>query len=500
MPNETLEELRSKRLQKATSLSERGIEVYPSESRRTHRLTVLRSDFETHENKIVTVAGRVFSLRKQGAITFITIGDESGEMQLFIKKSDLDISFQYNDISLLDRGDIIECSGRLGKTKREEISVFAQNIRLLAKSIRPLPDKYSGLKDRELITRRRYLEAINEEQVRDRFRKIANMISAIRKFLESRGFIEIPTPIIQPQYGGGTAKPFMTRVSALDEAMYLSISHELYLKRLIIAGYERVYTIGRYFRNEGIDHSHHPEFMMVETMAAYQDYRFSMSLIEELFKYVALNVFGKYEFQVGGKIIDFSKDWTRISMKAAVSNVIGIDFSAVDDLSQANSILSQAGIEYSAPSIGHALVSLFERLVEPTLVEPTLVFGHPVECSPLAKPMADDPRYAERFEIFIGGIECGDNWSEQNDPQKLLCTWKAMHSQSAIDDGECHSLDYDFIEALEHGMPPTTGIGPGIERMAMIFLEQERIDDVIFFPIRRPRLSAANAKFYEVKG
>ncbi len=487
MANKALDELRATRALKAEALSAQGFQVYPSTSQRSHLLGVLRADFERYEDHSVTVAGRLLSLRKQGAVTFMTIADDSGQMQLFVSRKALESGLSYPDLGLLDRGDFIESSGLLRKTKRAEISIFSTELRILAKSIRPLPDKHAGLKDRSQITRKRYLEVIQDAAARERFRKIAHIVSAIRGFLDARGFIEIPTPILQPQYGGGTAKPFVTHVQALDQSMYLSISHELYLKRLIIAGYERVYTIGRYFRNEGIDYSHHPEFMMVETMAAYQNYEFSMSLIEAMFKHIAATVFGKYTFQVGAHTVDFSTPWRRLSMVTAVSSAIGADFSQTNDLASANALLKEAHIA-AAPSIGHALVALFEHLVEPTLIQPTLVFGHPVEISPLAKPLADDPRYAERFEIFIGGIECGDNWSEQNDPQKLLHTLKAMHSETLLAQGECHSLDYAFIEALEYGMPPTTGIGPGVERMAMIFLEQERIDDVIFFPIRRPHL------------
>ena len=486
MTSKTFDELRATRAEKIEDLSEKGIPAYPSSSTRSHRLGILRSEFEHYQGEFVTVAGRLLSLRKQGAVTFMTIGDESGQMQLFVSKKALVKGLSYCDLALLDRGDFIESSGLLKKTQRDEISVFTNRLSILAKSIRPLPDKHAGLKDRSQITRKRYLEAIQDAATRERFRKIAHLVSATRGFLEEQGFIEIMTPILQPQYGGGTAKPFVTQVQALNQSMYLSISHELYLKRLIIAGYERVYTIGRYFRNEGIDYSHHPEFMMVETMAAYQNYEFSMALVESMFKHIAKTVFNKYTFQVGHHTVDFSAAWQRLSMVAAVSQVIGLNFSQINDLTTANALLKKTHIA-AAPTIGHALVALFENLVEPTLIQPTLVFGHPVEISPLAKPMADDPRYAERFEIFIGGIECGDNWSEQNDPQKLLRTLKGLHSEALLAQGECHSLDYSFIEALEYGMPPTTGIGPGIERMAMIFLEQQRIDDVIFFPMRRSR-------------
>jgi len=327
----------------------------------------------------------------------------------------------------------------------------------------------------------------------DRYATAARMVAAIRSFLNERGFLEFQTPIIQPQYGGGTAKPFKTHVNALGCEMYLAISHELYLKRLIVAGYDKVFTIGRYFRNEGIDRSHHPEFSMVETMTAYENYEYNMNLIEDMFRHVAVTVFGKTEFPVRGHTIDFGKPWRRMSMADAVKEKTGIDFRDCKNPEEANARLAGAGINEPQPSVGEALVKAFEVAVEKDLIQPTLIYGHPIEISPLAKPMAEDPRFVERFEIFIAGMECGDNWSEQNDPVQLLETWRKAYRPEERDAGKFHALDFDFIEALEYGMPPTTGIGPGIERMVMIFTGQENIDDVIFFPMMRPAISRADS-------
>ena len=296
---------------------------------------------------------------------------------------------------------------------------------------------------------------------------------------------------------GGTAKPFKTHVNALGCDMYLAISHELYLKRLIVAGFDKVYTIGRYFRNEGIDRSHHPEFSMVETMTAYENYEYNMNLIEEMFRHIATTAFGRTQFTVRGHTIDFSLPWRRVSMADAVKEKTGVDFREIKTVCEANARLAALGINEPQPSVGEALVKAFEG-VEPDLIQPTLVYGHPIEISPLAKPLAEDPRYVERFEIFIAGMECGDNWSEQNDPARLLETWQKSYRAEDRDSGKFHTLDFDFIEALEYGMPPTTGIGPGIERMAMIFTEQEIIDDVIFFPMMRPSVSPVNASIYGV--
>ena len=270
--------------------------------------------------------------------------------------------------------------------------------------------------------------------------------------------MEFQTPVIQPQYGGGTAKPFKTHVNALGCEMYLAISHELYLKRLIVAGFDKVYTIGRYFRNEGIDRSHHPEFSMVETMAAYENYEYNMNLVEEMFRHVAASAFGRTEFQVRGHTIDFSRPWRRVSMAEAVKEKTGRGFPRLPPAPKRPTPNSPAlGIHEPQPSAGEALVKAFELTVEPSLIQPTLVFGHPVEISPLAKPMAEDPRFAERFEIFIAGMECGDNWSEQNDPAHLLETFRQAYRAEERDTGKFHTLDFDFIEALEYGMPPDHG-------------------------------------------
>ena len=504
MATNTLTEIRKVRLGKADALRNLGLNPYPSRSRRTHYTQAILDDFAGHDGKTVTVAGRLMSWRKQGALAFGHVQDQTGRIQLFLRRQLVQPTaategiLGYAELNLLDLGDVVEATGKVMKTERGEISVLVEQIRLLTKSVRPLPDQWSGLKDRELVLRKRYLDLILDRQPHTRFAAISRMAAAIRVFLNERGFMEFNTPIIQPQYGGGTAKPFKTHVNALGCDMYLAISHELYLKRLIVAGFDKVYTIGRYFRNEGIDRSHHPEFSMVETMTAYENYEYNMNLIEDMFRHVATSVFGRTEFKVKGHTIDFSKPWRRVAMADAVKEKTGVDFREIKTVEEANAKLAALGITEAQPSIGEALVKAFEG-VEPTLIQPTLVFGHPVEISPLAKPLASDPRYAERFEIFIAGMECGDNWSEQNDPAHLLQTWQQAYRADERDSGKFHTLDFDFIEALEYGMPPTTGIGPGMERMAMIFTEQEIIDDVIFFPMMRPSVSPVNASIYGVE-
>lgn len=505
MATNPLIEIRSGRAAKAASLRSLGLNPYPSRSKRTHYARTIHDEFAAIDGKTVTVAGRLMSWRKQGALAFAHVQDQTGRLQLFLRRN-LVLPTEasagrigYAETGLLDIGDIIEATGKVMRTERGEISVLAEELRLLTKAIRPLPDQWSGLKDREQVLRKRYLDTILEPGSFARYGTVCAMVASIRSFLNERGFLEFTTPVIQPQYGGGTAKPFKTHVNALGCEMYLAISHELYLKRLIVAGYDKVYTIGRYFRNEGIDRSHHPEFSMVETMTAYENYEYNMNLIEDMFRHVAVKVFGKTTFSVRGHEIDFGEPWRRVSMPDAVKERTGVDFRACQSVEEANQRLAGLNINEPQPSIGEALVKAFEVAVEKDLIQPTLVYGHPIEISPLAKPMAEDPRFVERFEIFIAGMECGDNWSEQNDPVHLLETWRKAYRAEERDAGKFHALDFDFIEALEYGMPPTTGIGPGIERMVMIFTGQENIDDVIFFPMMRPSISPLNATIYGVQ-
>ena len=505
MSTNPLAEIRAIRLNKAASLRQLGLNPYPSTSKRTVYSKVVHDDFENQNGNVVTVAGRLMSWRKQGALIFGHVQDQTGRIQLFLRKNLVAVTDRvtgtlgFNEMSLLDLGDLVEATGKVMRTERGEVSILVEQFRLLTKALRPLPDQWSGLKDREQILRKRYLDTLLNPVTQERFASISRMVGAIRGFLDAKGFLEFATPAIQPQYGGGTAKPFRTHVNALGCDMYLAISHELYLKRLIAGGYDKVYTVGRYFRNEGIDRSHHPEFSMVETMTAYENYEYNMQLVEDMFRHVALKAFGKTQFNVRGHVIDFGEPWRRISMADAVLGKIDVDFRTLGSVSEAHEVLEKLGIQERPNSVGEALVLTFEAVVEPTLIEPTLVYGHPVEISPLAKPLAEDPRFVERFEIFVAGMECGDNWSEQNDPVCLLESWRKSYRREERDSGEFHALDYDFIEALEYGLPPTTGIGPGLERMAMIFTEQENIDDVIFFPLMRPSLSAFNAAVYGVE-
>ncbi len=484
---------RTQCIEKVRRLEALGIDPYPSTSRRTHLASDVHERFDDLEGKVVTVAGRMMSRRGHGQLVFADVQDQSGRIQAMIASEDLsptspdEGTLGFDDAAhLLDIGDIIEAEGTVTRTRRGEDSVRVAKLRLLAKSLQPLPDKWHGVTDEEVLARKRYLDLIMNPAKRERFVVVSDILLGIRNFLSERSFVEFNTPILQPLYGGGRAEPFRTHVNAIDSDYYLAISHELYLKRLIIAGFERVYTIGRYFRNEGIDRTHNPEFSMLETMTAFEGYEFNMELTEALYKHLAADVVGKKTVSVRGEPVDLMGEWPRRSMVELVRQRCGVDFRSVSDVDAANAVLADNHLRPQA-TVGHALTSLFEEVVAPELVQPTIVYGYPVEVSPLAKAMADDARFVERFELYVGGIEQGDNWSELNDPDELGRRFQAEQARRAsVGDAEAHPVDHEFLEAMEYGMPPTTGVGPGIERLAMLLTEADSIADVIFFPLLRP--------------
>ncbi len=465
----SLVEIREERLKKIERLRSLGIDPYPSKSLRTHVSKEVLDNFASLDGKTVVVAGRLMSWREHGQLIFADLQDSGGKIQLYIKAEGLQAtssatqSIGFGDLNLLDIGDIVEVSGKVTKTQRGVISVEPTQIKLLAKSIRPLPEKWEGVQDPEILHRQRYLDMIMSPEHKWRFEKAAQILFAIREFMHKKGFLEIKTPILQHTYGGTSAKPFRTHVNALGVDYYLAVAHELYLKRLITAGFENVYNIVGYFRNEGIDRSHNPEFNMLETMTAFQNYEFNMDLIEELYKHIGLSVFGKTTFMIEGEEVDFAKPWRRARMVDLVKEYTGEELS------------------------GERLVEVFEEKVEEKLIQPTFVMNHPVEVSPLSKTLASDPRFVERFEIFIGGIEGGDNWTELNDPVELFKRFQAQVKKKEAGAEETHPMDIEFVEMMEYGMPPTTGLGPGIERLTMMFTEARNIDDVIFFPLLRPQ-------------
>jgi lysyl-tRNA synthetase class 2 len=484
---------RADRERKLAELKALGVDPYPADSHRSHLTQEVRDRYGELEGTTATVAGRLMARRGHGKLMFFDVQDKAGRLQSILDVSLLGatdpatgvLSFEHVD-KLVDRGDLIEITGEVTTSRRGEISLMASRVRMLAKAVEPLPDAWTGLSDPETLVRKRYLQSIVEPDTRKRFEVVSELLFGIRSFLHDRGFLEFQTPVLQPLYGGGKARPFTTHVKALGRDYYLAISHELYLKRLVIAGFEDVFTIGRYFRNEGIDKTHNPEFSMLETMSAFHGYEFNMDLTEALYKHLATEVIEKPVIEVRGRQVDLTGDWRRASMVELVREHCDVDFREIPghDLDRANRVLASHGLA-DQPTVGHALVELFEGKVEETLVEPTIVHGHPVEISPLAKSTTDDPRYVERFELFIGGTEQGDNWTELNDPVELRRRFDEEQARKGTDD-EAHPLDFEFIEAVEHGMPPTTGLGPGIERLAMLLTETDDIGDVIYFPLVRP--------------
>lgn len=495
MTNEQRSDLigqRNVRLEKIERMKAMGIDPYPSNSLRNVSNAEIIQNYSKYEGQVVTVAGRLMSIREHGQIVFGHIQDPTDRLQLYIKADSLaptsKESIGFENMDLFDIGDIVEATGIVTKTQRGEVSVQPTTLRMLTKSIRPLPDKWAGLQDKEAKFRQRYLDLIMDPSKKNKFVDSARILFAIRSFLNERGFLEIKTPVIQPLYGGTNARPFSTYMNALGTDFYLAIAHELYLKRLITAGFENVYNMTGYFRNEGIDRTHNPEFQMLETMTAYKNYEYNMELLENMYKHVAKNVMQKNVYKVGGHEIDLMGNWERIMMVDAVRKHTGVDFNKINNLKDAHQALTSIGYKGEMPdSIGESMKVVFEEKVEEKLIQPTIIYGHPVEISPLAKRMTSDPRYVERFEIFIGGIEQGDNWSELNNPVELFDRFKAQSLAKKIDEDDvAHPMDIEFIETMEYGMPPTTGLGPGIERFQMLFTESEYIDDVIFFPLMRP--------------
>lgn len=490
---------RQNRIAKVEQIRELGIDPYPSKSDRTHYSNDIVENF--NDGAEVVVAGRLMSWRNHSKIYFADLQDAQGRIQLYMKTDEMTAFDAANsnlgpeNLELLDVGDMVEVIGSQTKTDRGVISVLVTEIKIICKAIRPLPEKWAGVKDKETRFRKRYLDTIMNPENLDVFKTSAKIVYAIREFMDARGFHEIKTPLIQPVYGGTNAKPFETHVNALGVDYYMAVAHELYLKKLIVAGFENVYNLYGYFRNEGIDRTHNPEFRMLETMSAFKNYEYNMELTEELYKYIGTKVFGSTVITLAGKEVDLAKPWERLMMIDAVKRYADIDFTEVDSLEDAHKILDDIGFEGDKPeTVGQSMVVVFEEKVEEHLIEPVFIIGHPVEVSPLAKSMPDNPKFVERFEVFIGGIEQGDNWTELNDPQELYERFADQVRRGRGGDDEFHPMDIEFIEAMEYGMPPTTGLGPGIERLVMTFTGTEYIDEVLFFPMMRPSVVDANQK------
>lgn len=488
-----LNDLQQQRLAKLERLRAAGIEAYPPRAERTHTVAAVLSDFDAlaERQACVTLAGRIVGARRvMGKLAFAHIADETGKIQLWLSKRDLGDEWFDRFRDEIDTFDIVQVAGTLRQTKTGEPSLFVERMAMLAKALNPPPEKWHGLTDVEARLRERYLDLIVNEEVRQVFRIRARLIGSMRRFLDARGFVEVETPVLQPIYGGATARPFTTYHNQLHQNLYLRIAKELYLKRLIVGGFERVYEIGRDFRNEGVDRTHNPEFTMMECYQAYADYNDMMELVEQLFRAIAQDIHGTTTITYRGQTIDFGPPWQRVSIPEAIVERTGIDIMRAGDLESLRAAIDQAGLRVDPqPNWGKQVDELFSTYVQPLLVQPTFVLDHPVPLSPLAKKRPDLPLLTERFEPVVAGMELGNAFTELNDPldqeQRFLEQGRAY---SAGDD-EAQQMDRDFINALMYGMPPTGGLGIGIDRMVMLFADQDTIREVILFPHLRQRSS-----------
>ena len=446
----------------------------------------IRADYDAYEGKTVTLAGRIMARNIMGKASFSRLLDTDGNMQFYIRRDDVGEE-AYAAFKKMDIGDVVCVKGKVFKTKTGEISVHTEELTLLAKCLKPLPEKFHGLTDMDLRYRQRYLDMVVNPEVRDTFRKRSQIISAIRTFLESRGFMEVETPVLHTQAGGAAARPFITHHNTLDIDMYLRIALELHLKRLIVGGFDRVYEIGRVFRNEGMDTKHNPEFTMLELYQAFTDFHGMMDITEDMFRYVARVVNGTAVVQYGDVTIDLEKPFARLSMVEAVKKYSGVDFDEIHTLEEARAIADERKIHYEQRhQKGDILNLFFDEYVEENLVQPTFIYGHPVEISPLAKKMPNNPAYTERFEVFILGREHGNAFSELNDPIDQRQRFETQAALKAQGDEEAQGVDEDFLNALEIGMPPTGGLGVGVDRLVMLLTSAQSIRDVLLFPTMKP--------------
>lgn len=485
------------RREKMEELREKGISPFGKKFIRTTDSGELHQNFDADskedlEAKALTamIAGRMMTKRGKGKVGFANLQDREGQIQIYVRK-DIVGEENYDIFKKSDLGDILGVEGDVMKTDTGEVTVKATRLTHLSKALRPLPEKWHGLTDTETRYRKRYLDLISNHESLERFRMRSNIISSVRKYLDDRGYLKVETPVLENQAGGASAKPFTTHHNALDIDMTLRIATELHLKRLIVGGMEKVYEIGRDFRNEGMDNTHNPEFTMLECYEAYSDLRDIMNLTEGIFKSAALSVASStvVEIELSGKktSIDLSKNFKRLHMVDAIKEKIGIDFRKQMTFEEAVNIAVNHGIEVQRHfTIGHIINEFFEKFVEETLIQPTFIFGHPKEITPLAKMSKEDPRFTERFELFIGGHEYANAYSELNDPIDQLERFKNQARDKELGDEEATGIDYDYVEALEYGMPPTGGLGIGIDRLVMLLTNTTTIRDVLLFPTMKP--------------
>ena len=482
-----LNEMLQIRRDKLKQLKEEGRNPYLVEKfERTNFTKEIVENFEDFEDKSVTIAGRVMARRGHGKVTFLDIQDSTGRIQAFLKIDNL--GDEYKDVKLLDIGDIVGITGEVFKTKMGEVSVRAENFKILTKSLQILPEKWHGLQDQDLKYRQRYVDLIMNPSIKETFLKRNRIIKEIRNYLDDRGFLEVETPTLNTIAGGANARPFITHHNTLDIDMYLRIANELYLKRLVVGGFDKVYEMGKMFRNEGMDTTHNPEYTAMEVYAAYQDYNDMMELTENLVATVAEKVLGKTVIEYDGVELDLTPPWRRISMVEAVKEYAGVDFENIETDEEAIKVAEEKGLtlEPSKKTRGNIINEFFEEFCEEHMIQPTFVTGHPVDISPLAKRNPEDPRYTNRFEAFINTKEIANAFSELNDPIDQRERFTAQIEAKRLGDDEAHPMDEDFLNAIEVGLPPTGGLGIGIDRLIMFLTGETSIRDVILFPTMKP--------------
>ncbi|KFD17385.1 class II lysyl-tRNA synthetase [Tatumella ptyseos ATCC 33301] len=486
-------ELKS-RSEKLAALRQNGV-AFPNDFRRDTQSDKLHAEFDAKENEEleatgieVSVAGRMMTRRIMGKASFVTLQDAGGRIQLYVSRDDLPEGYYNEQFKKWDLGDILGARGKLFKTKTGELSIHCSELRLLTKALRPLPDKFHGLADQETRYRQRYLDLIANEESRNTFRIRSKIMAGIRQFMVEREFMEVETPMMQVIPGGASARPFVTHHNALDIDMYLRIAPELYLKRLVVGGFDRVFEINRNFRNEGISPRHNPEFTMMELYMAYADYNDLIELTESLFRTLAESVLGHSQVTYGDQIFDFGKPFARLTMREAIKKYRPeTELSDLDDFDKAVALAQSLGIKTEKSwGLGRVVTEIFEETAESQLIQPTFITEYPAEVSPLARRNDENPEITDRFEFFIGGREIGNGFSELNDAEDQAERFRQQVNAKDAGDDEAMFYDEDYVTALEHGLPPTAGLGIGIDRMVMLFTDSHTIRDVILFPALRP--------------